>query len=242
METAVKSRGAGALEASGLAGHHDDPHPGMARSQLQPQTNPVTAVRQVDIDESGREWTGLQGGRDVLGALHDQDSPPLPLKEAHEDPRHPGVVLDDKNALTARHDFHWHPIIHFLWDIPRARALAYNGRVPDTTPDIHAFLARRIREEREARGLTQDELASRAMTSASYISNLEANRKKASLTMVGRIAGGLGLSVDQLFKGAPSRKPAEIPVLSRITELVREAPPGRRAAILKVVKTLAKPD
>lgn len=113
---------------------------------------------------------------------------------------------------------------------------------PQSSDDIYEFLGRRIRSERKARGMTLDDVASRAMMNTSFLHYIEKNKKRPSLGMVKRIANALGLTVRDLLSGEPTTKPQDIPVLRRITELVREAPPHRRAAILKVVRTLAKPD
>lgn len=113
---------------------------------------------------------------------------------------------------------------------------------PQSSDDIYAFVGLRIREERKARGMTLDEVASRAMMNASFLHYIEKNKKRPSLGMVKRIADALGLTVRDLLSGEPVTKPRDIPVLRRITELVREAPAKRRAAILKVVQTLARPD
>lgn len=108
--------------------------------------------------------------------------------------------------------------------------------------DIYAFVGRRIREERKARGMTLEDVASKATMNASFLHYIEKNKKKPSLGTVGRIAGALGMPLDTLFSGAPLRKASDDPAVRRITELVREASPKRRAAILKVVQTLARPD
>lgn len=108
--------------------------------------------------------------------------------------------------------------------------------------EIYAFVGRRIREERKARGMTLEEVAFKASLNASFLHYIEKNKKKPSLGTVGRIAGALGMPLDILFSGAPLRKTSDAPSVRRITELVREASPKRRAAILKVVQTLARPD
>lgn len=111
-----------------------------------------------------------------------------------------------------------------------------------TSGDIYAFVGRRIREERKARGMTLEDVASKATINASFLHYIEKHKKKPSLGTVGRIAGALGMPLDILFSGAPLRKPSDDPAVRRITELVREASPKRRAAILKVVQALARPD
>lgn len=112
----------------------------------------------------------------------------------------------------------------------------------EASTDIYEFVGRRIRAERQARGMTLEDVASRAMMNVSFLHYIEKNKKRPSLGMVKRIADALAIPMTDLFKGAPTKKTEDIPTLRRITELVREAPPKRRSAILKVVKTLSRPD
>ena len=50
-----------------------------------------------------------------------------------------------------------------------------------------------IREMRTMRGMTQDQLANRAVMSRAYIANIEAGRKKASGKAIARIAAALAV-------------------------------------------------
>lgn len=92
------------------------------------------------------------------------------------------------------------------------------------------------------RGFTQDFLASRVDPGASHFSNLESGKKPISLHTLFRVAGVFRIPVQELLNKLAAPKQADDPSVRRITELVREASPQRRAAILKVVQTLARPD
>lgn len=125
----------------------------------------------------------------------------------------------------------------------RGAALPYNGPMAAKDADrIYELVGRRIREERKARGFTQDFLASRVDLGASHFSNLESGKKPISLHTLFRVAGVFRIPIQALLTGAPAPKQTEDPAIRRITELVREAPPKRRAAILKVVQTLSSAD
>ena len=56
----------------------------------------------------------------------------------------------------------------------------------------------KIKEIREAQGMTQTELAARAMVSQPYIHDLENNNRGAKRDTLERIANALGVSVDEL--------------------------------------------
>ena len=73
----------------------------------------------------------------------------------------------------------------------------------------------RIREIREARGMTQDGLADSAKISKSFLSEVENNRRNISSGNLLRIANVLGASVDYLLRGETKeqlrREPVVIP-------------------------------
>ena len=56
-----------------------------------------------------------------------------------------------------------------------------------------------IRVWRDYRGLTQAELAERAQISAAYLSQLEAGKRAGTTEVLGRVASGLQVTVDDLI-------------------------------------------
>lgn len=74
----------------------------------------------------------------------------------------------------------------------------------------------RIREIREARTLTQDQLAERSGISKGFLSDVENNKRNPSSEYVLKIANALGASIDYLLRGdevaqASPRGPVTIP-------------------------------
>ncbi len=59
-------------------------------------------------------------------------------------------------------------------------------------------LGQTIRAAREARGITQADLASRAHVAQAYLSYLEQNQREPSLSIAARIARELEIPLDQL--------------------------------------------
>jgi ribosome-binding protein aMBF1 (putative translation factor) len=59
-------------------------------------------------------------------------------------------------------------------------------------------LGQRIRAAREARGLSQVNLAAAARISQGYLSQLEQDQREPALSIAARIAGALGVSLDSL--------------------------------------------
>lgn len=86
-----------------------------------------------------------------------------------------------------------------------------------------ATTGERIREIRDKRGMTQDQLANQAKISKSFLSEIENNKRNVSSQALLRIAKILGASVDYLLTGeskeSPEKGPITIPPeLSRAAE------------------------
>ena len=65
----------------------------------------------------------------------------------------------------------------------------------------YALIGKRVRETRKQQKISQERLAELTEVSAGYISHIETARKKASLSMLIRIATALGITVDELLNG-----------------------------------------
>ena len=81
--------------------------------------------------------------------------------------------------------------------------------------ELMATTGERIRQIREKRGLTQDQLAEAAEISKGFLSDVENNNKNISSQSLLRIATALGASVDYLLQGgtkdAAGKEPVVIP-------------------------------
>jgi transcriptional regulator with XRE-family HTH domain len=75
--------------------------------------------------------------------------------------------------------------------------------------DIRGILAVNLRKLRQARGLSQEELAHRAEIDRTYISALERSVYAAGIDVVDRLARALGVEAADLLTRplAPKRKP-----------------------------------
>jgi len=74
----------------------------------------------------------------------------------------------------------------------------------------------RIKEARDSRGWTQDQLATKAQMSKGFLSDVENNKRSVSAEYVLKIANALGVSLDYLMRGEKGREererqPIEIP-------------------------------
>jgi transcriptional regulator with XRE-family HTH domain len=71
------------------------------------------------------------------------------------------------------------------------------------------LFGRVVREEREARGLSQEGLAARAGIHRTYVSSIELGKVRLGLDVAKKLADGLGLALSELLRkaeaGAPRR-------------------------------------
>jgi transcriptional regulator with XRE-family HTH domain len=66
-------------------------------------------------------------------------------------------------------------------------------------PDIKATFGKRLRELREAKGLSQESLAHEAGLDRTYVSSVERGKRNISLENIERLANALGVRVKDLF-------------------------------------------
>ncbi|MBL8700431.1 MAG: helix-turn-helix domain-containing protein [Alphaproteobacteria bacterium] len=72
-------------------------------------------------------------------------------------------------------------------------------RVRSAPPDLDARIARRLRQERDARQLTLDALAERSGVSRAMISRIERGESSPTAALLGRLCGGLDITLSTLF-------------------------------------------
>jgi transcriptional regulator with XRE-family HTH domain len=72
---------------------------------------------------------------------------------------------------------------------------------------MHEEVGKRIREQRQKKGMLQEELARRAGLSPSALSNFEQGRRRVSLEWLRKISRVLGVTVSDLIPESRVRKP-----------------------------------
>jgi len=110
--------------------------------------------------------------------------------------------------------------------------------------DIYQFIAKKIKEERNKQSLTQEELAERAGISSKFLSNIERNRKKASLETVSKIVQSLGIGFDKFFSSASKKKHKKkqctLKSSAKLSWLLEGLPPEEADNLVKIVKLILK--
>ena len=77
---------------------------------------------------------------------------------------------------------------------------------------ISKLFGRVVRNRREARGLSQEELAARAGIHRTYVSSIELGKVRLGLDIAKKVADGLGVTLSDLLADAESigsRRPAK---------------------------------
>jgi transcriptional regulator with XRE-family HTH domain len=106
--------------------------------------------------------------------------------------------------------------------------------------DEWAALGRRIRKEREQRGLTQRALADAADLSDRYISNLEGGQRSPSPKALQAIAGALQIQLGELFKDVPTTyKPFDAD-LSRLASILKDASGEDRETVIDFARSFVR--
>jgi len=85
------------------------------------------------------------------------------------------------------------------------RVVFGKGACVATLSPRHRALGEALRVLREARGMTQDALASRAQMSENYVGDTERGERNISIRVLWQLADGLGISASELLREAERR-------------------------------------
>lgn len=108
--------------------------------------------------------------------------------------------------------------------------------------DIQTTLGLRIRRLREARGITQEELAYLANTQTSHISRIELGQNNTTIDVAHRIAQALQIDLSDLLN-LSSEDVDLIPIdehIMKVAAYMKTAPEERHEQIVQIVKTFVE--
>jgi transcriptional regulator with XRE-family HTH domain len=88
-----------------------------------------------------------------------------------------------------------------LLDSTNISSANYEGSLQETTPEINLRFGARLRDLREKRGLSQEELAIRLLVPLSHLANIEGGRKSASIVELESFAQQFKVSIAELMRG-----------------------------------------
>jgi transcriptional regulator with XRE-family HTH domain len=96
-------------------------------------------------------------------------------------------------------------------------------------------LGNRVRMIREARGLTQEDLAEKSETSSQYISSLERGLRNVTLQMLDNIANGLQVDLLNLFAFDSTSTNVSKQSLKKLIDHAKEQDTQKIAMILTIL-------
>lgn len=105
------------------------------------------------------------------------------------------------------------------------------GRAPDLGKFYACPMALRIKQLREDRGWTQEQLASRARMSRSHLAMVEAETRPANTLKLNAIAAALGVRPEELFEADDEA--------TRLIELMRQLGPADQVVVRQMIQALA---
>lgn len=97
-------------------------------------------------------------------------------------------------------------------------------------------MALRIKELREAKGWTQDDLARRANISRSHISMIESEARPVNTLKLSAIAAALDVTPEELFVSGDEDSDSDY---WRIAKIMRDLSAEDRSAIVRIAESLA---
>lgn len=106
--------------------------------------------------------------------------------------------------------------------------------------EIKTKIGENIKKLREARNLTQEDLADKSELHPTYISLLERGKKACSIKTLSKIASALNVStgkmLDSIDKVRKIKQKKENPVLRKIQSLLSKRTDNDKKAVLKIIK------
>lgn len=114
------------------------------------------------------------------------------------------------------------------------------AKPPSEPRDLPRALGRRLRQLRDARQLTQGELAELAHLDTSYISQIENGHRDPSLTSLGALADALGMSLAEFLAVDEPTVPADAAVRDAINAELRRLRPDQTRIVLDLVRLFAR--
>jgi transcriptional regulator with XRE-family HTH domain len=99
------------------------------------------------------------------------------------------------------------------------------------------FLGRRIRSVRKSRNLTQEQLGERSRVSYKHLGAIERGEENPSLSVLQKIAKGLGVEISELFS-FQHEETDSTRLEKMINDLIKDEKVERLQLIMKIVKAL----
>ena len=103
--------------------------------------------------------------------------------------------------------------------------------------DIQKVIGNRLRDLRRKKGLSQEKLGWKAKLHYTYIGAIERGEKNVSIVTIGKIAKGLGISVNEIFNFPTDIKDPD-KLKGSILKEIEKSDPEIQKVVLDLVKEL----
>lgn len=103
---------------------------------------------------------------------------------------------------------------------------------------ISLIIGKRIREYRNAKGISQEELSLRSNMNTSHLGQIERGEKSPTLDTIEKLVNSLGITFEDLFSLKLVSSSNEEPSIERIISYLRIMTSAEQNDVLKLVKML----
>ena len=103
--------------------------------------------------------------------------------------------------------------------------------------EIQKVIGNRLRDLRKKKGLSQEELGWKANLHYTYVGAIERGEKNVSIVTIGKIARGLGISINEVFHSPMDIKDPD-KLKGSILKEIEKSDPEVQKVILDIVKEL----
>jgi len=182
-----------------------------------------------------QDHVGCEGPQDVFGAVrtvHGRDLVSLSAENSRETPEERWIVVHEENSHGAVCIYRIHSVFG-VFQLTARDAEIEAGMAPKPRSPLHARIGRRLRALRQARGLTQAEVAETVGCSSHFVSGIERGVDSPSLLTLERFARALDTPVAALLEEGREDSASVLDSLARklrgpldakkVVEVLREA-------------------
>lgn len=138
-------------------------------------------------------------------------------------------------------------LVAHRWRVAGSRSHGSHSKVPPRKPasrklkpkptdEARRFVAERLRQARDERGLSQEALAGRAGVSSKFVGEVERAATNVSVGVVWQLCAGLGITPAEFFLGGRAGDVDDD--VAVVTAIVRAQPPEARRQAIRLLRAL----
>lgn len=106
--------------------------------------------------------------------------------------------------------------------------------------EIATAFGNRVRQLRQAQGMSQEELSFKAGISAAHLGQIERAVKKPTVDTIGKLAEALNVEAAELFLDRPAASNAQTATRNKIDALLSSMDDGEQKDVLRILRILKR--